>query len=62
DRETEYNNEWLYQDEDEDEEGATENGEEYQIDDEPVMTQVTTHGSVLNDVLKQIELLNNADQ
>ncbi|CAF1616610.1 unnamed protein product [Adineta ricciae] len=52
----------LEEEENEDEEGAKENGEEYQIDDEPVMTQVTTHGSVLNDVLKQIELLNNAGQ
>ncbi|CAF1653174.1 unnamed protein product, partial [Adineta ricciae] len=50
------------EEEDEDEEGATENVGEYQIDDETVMTQVTTHGDVLNDVLKQIELLNNADQ
>ncbi|CAF1690906.1 unnamed protein product, partial [Adineta ricciae] len=69
--ETEYNNEWLhhiydslyeeeYEDEDEDEdegeEGVKENGEDYQVDDEPVMTQARTHGSVLNDVSKQIEL------
>ena len=68
--ETEYNNEWLHQiydslyeeenedeDEDEDEEGAKENREDNQIDDEPVMAQVRTHGSVLNDVSQQTEFL-----